>query len=106
MLELRNLATVGELLLLLPCTFTKFLTFHPTFPPAEMVELRNLATVGELVMRSALQRRESRGGHYCLDYPEAVPQVIVFKQAVSCAVLVVAFACFDTAWTVPTPFHR
>jgi L-aspartate oxidase len=41
------------------------------------VELRNLVTVGELVMSSALQRRESRGGHYCADYPEAVPQECV-----------------------------
>ncbi|GAB4820924.1 hypothetical protein N2152v2_007970 [Parachlorella kessleri] len=40
----------------------------------EMVELRNMVTVGELIMSSALQRKESRGGHYCLDYPEAVPQ--------------------------------
>ncbi|KAI3436422.1 hypothetical protein D9Q98_005839 [Chlorella vulgaris] len=40
----------------------------------ELVELRNLVTVGELVMSSALQRRESRGGHYCQDYPETVPQ--------------------------------
>ena len=46
----------------------------PLSPAAEMVELRNLVTVGELIMSSALQRKESRGGHYCLDYPEAVPQ--------------------------------
>ena len=39
------------------------------------MELRNLVVVGELIMSSALQRRESRGGHYCLDFPEAVPQV-------------------------------
>lgn len=38
------------------------------------MELRNLVTVGQLIMSSALQRRESRGGHYCTDYPEAVPQ--------------------------------
>ncbi|PSC69033.1 L-aspartate oxidase [Micractinium conductrix] len=40
----------------------------------ELVELRNLVTVGELILSSALQRRESRGGHYCVDFPEAVPQ--------------------------------
>ena len=49
----------------------------PPLFPAELVELRNLVTVGELVMSSALQRRESRGGHYCSDYPEAVPQECV-----------------------------
>ena len=40
---------------------------------AQVVELRNLVTVGELILSSALQRRESRGGHYCEDFPEAVP---------------------------------
>lgn len=39
----------------------------------ELVELRNLVTVSELILSSALQRRESRGGHYCEDFPEAVP---------------------------------
>lgn len=32
-------------------------------------------TVGELILSSALQRRESRGGHFCEDFPTAVPQV-------------------------------
>jgi L-aspartate oxidase len=40
---------------------------------SEVVELRNLVIVGELILSSALQRRESRGGHFCEDYPEPVP---------------------------------
>jgi len=40
---------------------------------SDLLELRNIATTAEVIVRSALQRHESRGLNYNLDYPEPDP---------------------------------
>jgi succinate dehydrogenase / fumarate reductase flavoprotein subunit len=46
------------------------------------LDLRNLLTVSEAITRSALARKESRGGHFRDDYPDKNPHYATFNHIV------------------------
>lgn len=42
----------------------------------DLVELRDISTLAELIIRMARMRRESRGAHYNIDFPEESKEVV------------------------------
>ena len=47
------------------------------------LDLRNLLTISEAISRAAIDRKESRGGHFRDDYPEKKPEFATFNTVVS-----------------------
>jgi succinate dehydrogenase / fumarate reductase flavoprotein subunit len=54
--------------------------FHTGWHAA--LDLRNLLAVSEAITRSALERRESRGGHFRDDFPDKSAEFATFNIAV------------------------
>lgn len=54
--------------------------FNPGWHTA--LDLRNLLTVSEAITRSAIERKESRGGQFREDYPDKDPEFAKFNVAV------------------------
>ena len=44
--------------------------YHDYHVSKNLIELRNLVLVSEMIVRCAMERKESRGLHFTLDYPE------------------------------------
>lgn len=49
--------------------------YRDYYVTTNMIELRNIAQVAALIIAASLQRKESRGLHYILDYPESSEQL-------------------------------
>jgi succinate dehydrogenase flavoprotein subunit len=57
------------------------ITGHREYNPGwhTAIDLKNLLTVSEAIARSALERKESRGGHFRDDFPDKNPEYATFN---------------------------
>jgi len=67
---------LGELAQLKARTAQASVTGHREYNPGwhTAIDLRNLLIVSEAITRSAIERKESRGGHFREDFPDKAPE--------------------------------
>ncbi|MEO7966163.1 MAG: hypothetical protein ABIT38_19850 [Gemmatimonadaceae bacterium] len=57
--------------------------YNPAWHTA--LDLRNLLTISEAIARAAIERRESRGGHFRDDYPDKDPAAAKYNIVIRSA---------------------
>jgi succinate dehydrogenase / fumarate reductase flavoprotein subunit len=72
---------LGELATLNARAAKAAVTGHREYNPGwhTALDLRHLLTVSEAITRSAIERKESRGGHFREDYPEKAAEFGTFN---------------------------
>lgn len=65
----KRLARAAARMKLISAEIVKY--YWDFLPTRDLLELRNIACLAEVIIRSARARKESRGLHYTVDYPEA-----------------------------------
>src|SRR5204863_1931696 len=60
-------------------------TGHREYNPGwhTAIDLKHLLTVSEAIARSAIERKESRGGHFREDFPDKNPEYATFNIVTS-----------------------
>jgi len=72
---------LGELAKLAERAGRAGVTGHREYNPGwhTAIDLRNLLTVSEAIARSAIERKESRGGHFREDFPDKIAEYATFN---------------------------
>lgn len=77
--------------------------FKRSVASREICELRNMVNVGYLIMRQAMERKESRGLHYTIDYPHAK---VIVKTLTKLFILLIIMAGISSCYPPSIPLKQ